>query len=122
MQVDTAVIFAGGKSRRMGEDKSKLPFGGYESLARFQYEKLKKIFQKVYISVKDEKFNFTEDLIIENEGNFAPTYGLLECIKTLKKPFFALGVDIPFVDENLIQDIIKVKDRDIGFPTICIKV
>jgi molybdopterin-guanine dinucleotide biosynthesis protein A len=43
------VIFAGGKSSRMGEDKSLLPFGTFSSLAEYQYNRLSNIFDIVYI-------------------------------------------------------------------------
>ena len=52
--IDTPlVIVAGGKSSRMGRDKALLPFGGYSSLAQFQYQKFLPIFEKVYISCKN---------------------------------------------------------------------
>ena len=47
------IIFAGGKSSRMGEDKALLPFGGYPTLTQFQYIKLRKNFQNIYISAKN---------------------------------------------------------------------
>ena len=54
----SAVIFAGGKSSRMGEDKSLLPFGTYTTLAEYQHAKLSKLFYKVYLSAKKNKFIF----------------------------------------------------------------
>jgi len=58
-----AVIFAGGKSSRMGSDKALLPFGGYGSLSEFQYHKLSRTFKKVYLSAKEDKFDFAmEDI------------------------------------------------------------
>ena len=113
MQVNTAVIFAGGKSRRMGEDKSLLPFGKYDTLAQFQYEKLKKIFKNVYLSTKNNKFDFTDNLIIEKDKDFAPTFGILEAINKLNKPFFALGVDIPFIEENTIKKLLNIENYDV---------
>ena len=47
------VILAGGKSSRMGEDKSLLPFPPYKTLTHYQYQRLNKIFKNVYISSKD---------------------------------------------------------------------
>ncbi|HEY9190437.1 MAG TPA: NTP transferase domain-containing protein, partial [Sulfurovum sp.] len=54
-----AVIIAGGKSSRMGEDKALLPFGPYRSLAEFQYHRLSSLFETVYISAKKHKFDFS---------------------------------------------------------------
>ncbi len=54
----SAIILAGGKSGRMKKDKSLLPFNEYNTLAEFQYRRLSKIFSKVYISTKNNKFDF----------------------------------------------------------------
>lgn len=46
-----AVILCGGKSSRMGESKPLLPFGD-SALVAYQFAKLSKIFQSVFISLK----------------------------------------------------------------------
>ena len=53
--IDKAIILAGGKSSRFKKDKSRLKID--KSLTYHQYKKLKKIFKKVYISSKKDKFN-----------------------------------------------------------------
>ena len=105
------VIFAGGKSSRMGEDKSFLPFGGFDTLTQFQLSRLSKIFRTVYISCKDKsKFDFKASFIedIETDSVFAPTAGFISIFKTLQEEsFFALSVDSPFVEEDEISKIIE---------------
>ena len=102
------VIFAGGKSSRMGEDKALLPFAGYKTLTQYQYAKLSKIFTTVYISCKDStKFdfdaNFLEDI---KKDTFAPTVGFITAFETLScKKFFALSVDTPFIEKEEIEKI-----------------
>jgi molybdopterin-guanine dinucleotide biosynthesis protein A len=111
------VIFAGGRSSRMGEDKSLLPFGGFDTLAQFQLSRLSKIFKTVYISCKDKKkfdflkeneeANFIED--IKTDSVFAPTTGFISVFQTLHvNKFFAISVDSPFVGEDEINKIIEV--------------
>lgn len=100
------VIFAGGKSSRMGQDKSLLPFGNYPSLAQYQYERLSKLFSDVYISAKNrDKFNFNPQVIEDPlESAFAPTAGFVAVFERLKNErIFVLSVDTPFVDETIIQ-------------------
>ena len=46
------VILSGGKSSRMGEDKSLLPFSSSNTLIQYQYERLKPYFKEIYISSK----------------------------------------------------------------------
>ena len=106
------VIFAGGKSSRMGEDKSLLPFGEFETLTQYQLDKLQKIFKDVYISCKDKnKFNFEANFIedIEFENLFAPTVGFVSIFKHLDaKSFFVISVDSPFVGEKEIVKLISI--------------
>jgi len=112
------VIFAGGKSSRMKEDKSLLPFAGFNTLTEFQLSRLSKIFKTVYISCKDKsKFDFSANFIEDAKSisTFAPTAGFVATFKDLEgDAFFALSVDAPFVSQKEIQQIIDadIKDSD----------
>lgn len=53
----TCVILAGGKSSRMGRDKTLLPFGGFATLAHYGAHKFERIFERVFVSSKFDKFN-----------------------------------------------------------------
>lgn len=111
------VLFAGGKSSRMGEDKALLPFGDSPALVQYQYERLKKIFARVYLSAKDEsKFNDLDAVVIEDYFHkevSAPTVGLISAFRQLKdeNAFFVLSVDTPFVDEKIISKLLEVSDK-----------
>ena len=105
-----AVIFAGGKSSRMGEDKALLPFGNYPTLTEFQQAKLNTMFDKVYISAKENKFDFDcmviEDIYTEN----SPLVGIISIFETLKvEEVFILSVDAPFVNKETIQRLLEHK-------------
>lgn len=108
---DHAIIFAGGKSSRMGEDKALLPFGKYKTLTDYQYEKLKKIFHTVSISAKENKFDSNYPVIIDIYKESSPLVGLLSIFQTLKEvnEVFILSVDAPFVDERVIKHIMEKK-------------
>ncbi len=94
------VIFAGGKSSRMGKDKALLPFKN-STLIRYQYERLVPLFSEVAISTKSDKFDFRAPLILDSSDIFAPTPAFLDIIAQFNE-FFALAVDTPFVDEEVI--------------------
>jgi len=115
------VIFAGGKSSRMGEDKSLLPFSSFDTLTEFQLSRLQKIFKTVYISTKDSsKFNFKAAFIedIKTGDTFAPTAGFVSIFEHIKEDrFFALSVDSPFVNINEIEKILEA-DSDAFNATI----
>lgn len=114
------VIFAGGKSSRMGEDKALLPFKSYPTLTQFQYERLKKIFKNVYISCKtSDKFDFKAEFIEDTKTDniYAPTAGFTAIFDALHvKHIFVLSVDTPFVEKEQIEKILEHKDK--GFDAI----
>jgi len=105
------VIFAGGKSSRMGEDKSLLPFETFKTLTEFQLDRLSKIFKNVYISCKESsKFNFDANFIedIKTDSIYAPTAGFISVFEQLKcDRFFAISVDSPFIGEDEIGKIVE---------------
>ncbi|SFV56111.1 Molybdopterin-guanine dinucleotide biosynthesis protein MobA [hydrothermal vent metagenome] len=106
----TAVIFAGGKSRRMGKDKALLPFGDSQSLTHYQHTKLKKDFKDIYISAKKNKFDFPCKIIKDIYPESSPLVALLSIFKTLEtKEVFVLSVDTPFIDSRIIQHIMETK-------------
>jgi molybdopterin-guanine dinucleotide biosynthesis protein A len=101
------VIFAGGKSSRMGEDKSLLPFGSHKTLTEFQLHRLSKIFSNVAISCKRrDKFDFEATFIEDPQSSqtFAPTAGFVGVLHAMAcERFFAISVDAPFIDEKIIE-------------------
>ena len=107
------VIFAGGKSSRMGQDKALLPFGNYDTLAEYQYQRLKTLFTTVYISTKENKFHFSAPLILDvSHDVYAPTAAFIAILQQLKQDIFVISVDTPFIDANIIEKIHVYKDAD----------
>lgn len=109
-----AVLFAGGKSSRMGKDKTLLPFSGYSSLSEFQYVRLGKLFQTVYISAKDNKFDFQANIIEDRYEVASPLVGIISVFESLHSDeVFILSADAPFVDEKVIDELMQNrKDHD----------
>ncbi len=112
----TAVIFAGGKSSRMGQDKALLPFGASPTLTQYQYQRLQRLFTNVYISTKKDKFDFDCHIIEDNYPQSSPLVGLLSLFESLPKEaveeaVFVLSVDSPFVDEHIIHTLFSAQDK-----------
>jgi len=104
------VILSGGKSSRMGEkiDKSLLPFGGFETMIEYQYNKLSKIFKKVYISSKTNKFNFDANIIYDNNKEFSPLVALDSIFSKLDdEKIFIITVDTPLIQNETIQKLVN---------------
>ncbi len=105
----TAVILSGGRSSRMQQDKALLPFGGYDSLAEFQYRRLSQLFSKVYISSKNNKFDFNVEIIEDIYKSSSPLVALVSIFELLEEieEIFLLSVDAPFVDKSVIDILYK---------------
>jgi molybdopterin-guanine dinucleotide biosynthesis protein A len=111
-----SIILSGGKSSRMGEDKSLLPFGNFKTLIEYQYNKFSKIFKKVYISAKTNKFDFEANLILDIDKNISsPMVALQSIFSTLQsEKVFIIAVDTPLVQELTIRTlVIQSTNRDI---------
>jgi molybdopterin-guanine dinucleotide biosynthesis protein A len=108
----TAIIFAGGKSSRMGKDKALLPFAGYNTLSEYQYNRLSSLFDKVYISSKKNKFNFDPAVITDLHDEASPLIGIISLFETLEEDeVFILSVDAPFVDEEVITKLLEYQEK-----------
>jgi molybdopterin-guanine dinucleotide biosynthesis protein A len=106
-QTIPAIIFAGGKSSRMGRDKALLPFGDAGSLAAYQYHRLHQYFEHVYLSAKENKFDFNAPLITDSYDIHSPLVGIVSAFEALDTPMlFILSVDAPFVDKTVIDTLI----------------
>ncbi|HKM18632.1 MAG TPA: molybdenum cofactor guanylyltransferase MobA [Aliarcobacter sp.] len=104
------VILSGGKSSRMGEDKSLLPFSSSNTLIEFQYKRLKPYFKDIYISSKIDKFEFLEDktklILDKNQEVYSPILALQTILEKFDKVFI-ITVDIPFVKIETIEKLIN---------------
>ena len=106
MLPENAVIFAGGRSSRMGKDKALLPFGNFDTMTEYQYRRLLPLFKKVYISAKTDKFPFSAPLLIDNYEISSPLAGLVSVFETLQSPeLFIISVDLPLLPTELIQNL-----------------
>jgi len=101
-----AILFAGGKSSRMGEDKALLPFENYNTLSEFQYQKLKQWFNEVYISSKTNKFPFPAKVIKDNYSESSPLIGLISVFEQLEsEAVFILSVDAPLINKKVVKKL-----------------
>lgn len=104
------IIFAGGKSSRMGRDKALLPFGGYQTLTEYQIARFKPHFDKIYVGCKSkEKFNFEANFIedLPRYKDSAPHIGLISAFEQLHEEIICvLSVDTPFFSYEDFQKLL----------------
>lgn len=113
------VILAGGKSSRMGQDKSKLPFGGFNTLCEYQISRLKPLFKSLHVSTKEDKFDFKVDLILdEKDKPYSPMVALEKILSTFSDTHvFILSVDTPFITQKEIEKLyLHINDFDVVIP------
>jgi len=116
------IIFAGGKSSRMGKDKALLPFDTCDSLTEFQWKKFKPYFKSIHISTKNKnKFKFSadfiEDLPFYNKENhdeliYSPAIAIYSVFKKQKyNKIFAISVDTPFFNIEHFQKLYEADNN-----------
>ena len=111
-----AIILAGGRSKRFKKDKSRLKIGN-KSLTYHQYKKLKKVFKKVYISSKKDKFDFKAKIIYDKQKEYLPIYSLINLIKKFNY-IFVIPVDVPMLSIKSIKKLLKTKTITSNSPFI----
>tara|TARA_B100001996_G_C18594449_1_gene567315 strand:+ start:274 stop:897 length:624 start_codon:yes stop_codon:yes gene_type:complete len=111
-----AVILAGGKSKRFGEDKNKVKFGKITLLEHVINRVLKKFNRILIVANQDIKIKKLENIVIIQDcikGNLGPLAGVLSAmqwIKENKKEYKWIATfpsDTPFFDISIIEEYKK---------------
>lgn len=115
----TAIILAGGKSSRMGSDKSLLKLGN-KTLIEHVVDSIRPYVSAVIVVTNDEeKYSFLNNVtfvpdIIKNQG---PFIGLISGIKSIDTKWcFVTSCDMPLIDGNIIEYLWRRKDKYIVSP------
>lgn len=103
----TAVIIAGGKSRRFGTDKALYPFEG-RPLIEHAAAVLRRIFTHVIISTNDiAKFSYLGlPCFADTIPGIGPLGGIYTALSTARTHYiFTAACDMPNLNEGLIRDM-----------------
>lgn len=115
----TAIILAGGKSSRMGTDKSLLPVHGKPLISNVA-DQLSPFFDEVIIGANDmQKYAFLNFPVIPDiVKDKGPLMGILSCLKASSNDInFIAACDIPLININLVKKMIRLSaDADIVMP------
>ena len=99
----TAVILAGGVSRRMGRDKATLPLGE-STLLQGVIDVVAPLFERLVVSVGTPRADLPWPQICDEHPGRGPLAGLYAALTQVDTPWiFALGTDMPFVAPSLVE-------------------
>jgi len=120
MLTETAIILAGGKSKRMGFDKQEVLIEG-KLAAVYIADLLSVVFSDVIIvSNKPHLYSDAEYIILEdNIKDFGPLGGLYTGLQNGKSDFaYLLACDMPNVNHDYIRFMKALIEKDPGFDVL----
>ncbi len=99
----TALIMAGGNSRRMGQDKANLLFGS-RTLLQSVIATLQPLFSEVIISVRQPSAEIGLQQVYDDPAHAGPLAGLGAGLEYTSMPWmFAVACDMPFISPAVIE-------------------
>lgn len=124
----TAVILAGGSSRRLGEEKSLLLFGGRPLLC-WTVERLYSAADEIVVVARDEEHSWRLEKILsgflsggikpaftwDRQPGYGPVAGIAAGMGRGKGEFaFATACDLPFLSPRVVEWLFETAEQDPG--------
>lgn len=101
----------GGKSSRMGTDKSLLNYHG-KPQREYLFDLAQKYCSEVYFSCREEQ-KFSEKTIIDKYAELGPTSGILSAFEHDKKnAWLVVACDMPLINEGAFETLIKQRNPE----------
>jgi molybdopterin-guanine dinucleotide biosynthesis protein A len=105
----TALILAGGESRRMGQDKAMLVLDG-KTLLEHVATTMKQVFPNVIVSVRRLREGIETRQVCDEQEARGPLGGLVAGMAHVDTPWmFAVACDMPFVKADMIAQLAKYR-------------
>lgn len=99
----TAIILAGGDSRRMGQDKAMLSFR-QQPLIHSVIATLQPLFAATLVSVREPRAEIRLPQVCDSQREGGPLLGLIEGLAAIQTDWaFVVGCDMPFVSPALVE-------------------
>lgn len=114
----TGIVLAGGRSRRMGTDKSLMMLNG-KSMIEYSIDALKPLCHKIVISSNNFSYDFTGCEVWPDElPDQAPIVGIYSCLKRSKTDInIILSCDMPLMSTSVLEFLLSnSSNHDINVP------
>ncbi|MBI5889749.1 MAG: molybdenum cofactor guanylyltransferase [Nitrosomonadales bacterium] len=106
----TALILAGGDSRRMGQDKAGLVLDGKTLLDRVTAT-MQQVFPKVIVSVRHLRAGVEVQQVCDGQEAGGPLAGLIAGMTQADTPWmFAVACDMPFVTQAVVLQLAALRE------------
>ncbi len=105
------LILTGGKSSRMGEDKSLIEYHS-KPQSQHLYELVKEFLPNTYLSVREgQQFDYNGDVIQDQLSTKGPINGILSAMKLYpNKAWLVLACDLPLISKKTIKQLVEARD------------
>jgi len=101
----TAIILAGGESKRMGQDKASVMLAGKSLLTR-AVENLEPLFERTIISVREPIKDVALPQLCDVGEDRGPMMGICRALDEVETNWvFVMAVDMPFVSADLVKGL-----------------
>ena len=101
-----AVVLAGGKSSRMGQDKALMKMSG-KTMIQHVVDNLAKVFDEVFISGNRSGDPVPMNVIKDRYEQKGPMEGIRSALEHCQEDIFVCSCDMPFVSTELMKDILQ---------------
>ena len=106
----TALILAGGESRRMGKDKANLSFSGRTLLEKITLE-LSPLFSSIIVSTKEHRSDCSLPQVPDHSEHHGPLAGLFAGLEHSGTSWiFAVACDMPFISAPLVEYLSMLRE------------
>lgn len=104
----TGIVLAGGKSSRMGSDKSKMILNG-KTLIEYSIQALRPLCEKVVISSNNNIYDYTGCEVWPDElPDGSPMVGIYSCLKRSPTEYnLILSCDMPLINTSLLEYLLE---------------
>lgn len=113
------LVLAGGKSRRMGQDKARLRRGGQSQLA-YLVSVLDPLVDRVFVSTRadqqDERERSRFDQIVDRYQDMGPVAGILSAMDEYPEvDWLVVACDLPNIDASTISHLLERRSPERPF-------